>query len=77
MKVNRSASLEFLKYLRMRPKRINLNVAKTRSMSVTTKQRKKYLKISDQALQPSIREENVEVVCDTKYLGVQTDEDLT
>ena len=52
-------------------------LAKTRSMLITTKQRNKYLETSDQDVESSIREENVEVVCDTKYLGVQIDEYLT
>ena len=54
-----------------------LNVAKTRSMLITTKQKKKYLTTSNQALQPSIREEHVKVICNTKYLVVQIDENLT
>ena len=33
--------------------------------------------IRDHTLQPFIREENLEVVCDTKLLGVQIDENLT
>ena len=53
-----------------------LNVAKTRSMLITTKQ-KKYLMAANQALQPSILEEHIEVICNTKYLGVQIDENLT
>ena len=57
--------------------KLSLNVAKTRSMLITTKQKKKYLTASNQALQPSIREEHVEVICNTKYLGVQIDENLT
>ena len=54
--------------------KLYLNVAKTPSMLITTKQKKKCLKASNQALQPSIREENIEVVCNTKYLGVHIDE---
>ena len=57
--------------------KLYLNVAKTRSMLITTKQNKKYLTASNQALQPSIREEHIEVICNTKYLGVQIDENLT
>ena len=56
--------------------KLSLNVAKTRSMLITTKQ-KKYLTASNQALQPSIREEHIEVICHSKYLGVQIDENLT
>jgi len=46
-------------------------------MLTTTKQKKKYLKDSNQALQSSIREEHIEVICYSKYLGVQIDENLT
>ena len=56
--------------------KLSLNVAKTRSMLITTKQ-KKYLTASNQASQPSIREDHIEVICNTKYLGVQIDENLT
>ena len=45
-------------------------------MLLTTKQRKKYLKASNPTLQPSIREEHIEVICNTKYLDVQIDENL-
>ena len=57
--------------------KLSLNVAKTRSMLITTKQKKKCLMASNQAIQPSIREEHIEVICNTKYLGVQIDENLT
>ena len=56
--------------------KLSLNVAKTRSMLITTRQ-KKYLTASDQALQPSIHEELIEVKWNSKYLGVQIDESLT
>ena len=46
-------------------------------MLITTKQKKKYLMAANQALQPFIREEHIEVICNTKYLGVQIDENLT
>ena len=36
-----------------------------------------YLTAANQALQPSIRKEHIEVICNTKYLGVQIDENLT
>ena len=57
--------------------KLSLNVAKTCSMLITTKQKKKYLTAANQTLQPSIREEHIEVICNTKYLGVQIDEKLT
>ena len=46
-------------------------------MLITTKQKKKYLMASNQALQPSIREEHIEAICNSKYLGVEIDENLT
>ena len=52
------------------------NVAKTSSMLITTKQKKKDLEASNQALQLSIREETIKVVCNTTYPGVQIDESL-
>ena len=56
--------------------KVSLTVAITRSMLITTKQMKHFT-ASSHVLQPSIREEQMEVICDTKYLGVQTDENLT
>jgi len=55
--------------------KLSLNVAKTRSMLITTKQ-KKYLTPSNQTL-PFFREEHIKVLCNSKHLGVQTDENLT
>ena len=46
-------------------------------MLITTKQKAKYLTASNQALQTSIREEHIEVICHPKYPGVQIDENLT
>ena len=57
--------------------KLSLNLAKTCSVLITTKQKKKYLTASNQALQPAIRDEHIEVICNTKYLGVQIDENLT
>ena len=56
--------------------KLSLNVAKTRCMLITSKQKKKCLKASNEDLQP-IHEENIKVVCNTKYIGVQIDENLT
>ena len=56
---------------------VSLTIAKTRPMLIATKQKEKYLTASNQALKLSIREEIVEVVCHSKYLGVQIDENLT
>ena len=47
--------------------KLSLNVAKTHSMLITTKKRK-YLTDSNQALQASIHEEHIEVICHSKYL---------
>ena len=57
--------------------KLSLNVAKTSSMLITMKQKKKYFTASSHALQPSIREEHIEVICNAMYLGVQIDENLT
>ena len=45
--------------------KLSLNVTKTHSMLITTKHKKKYLDISDQTFQPSIRETSVEVASNT------------
>ena len=45
-------------------------------MLITTEQ-KKYLSASNQALQSPNRVEHIEAICNTKYLGVQRDENLT
>ena len=57
--------------------KLSLNVDKARSMLITTKQKKKYLTTAYQTLQPSIREEHIEVICNTKYLGVKIDKNWT
>ena len=57
--------------------KLSLNVAKTRSMLVTTKQKKKYFTASNQALQPSILEKHIEVTSSIMHLGVHIDENLT
>ena len=57
--------------------KLSLNVVKTRSILITTKQKKKYPTVSNQALQPSIRDEHIEVICNSKYLGAQIDVNLT
>ena len=63
--------------IRFQGNKLSLNVAKTRSILITTKKKKKYLTASNQASQPSIREEQIEVIFNSKYLGVQIDENLT
>ena len=57
--------------------KLSLNVAKNRSMLITTIQKKKFLTASNQALQLFIREEHLEILGNTKHLGVQIDESLT
>ena len=57
--------------------KLSLNVAKTRSMLIITRKNNRHLTASNQALQPSIHEEHVEVICNSKYLGVQIDKNLT
>ena len=46
--------------------KLSLNITKTHSMLITTKHKKKYLDISSQTFQPSIRETSVEVASNTK-----------
>ena len=46
--------------------KLSLNVTKTHPMLITTKHKKKYLYISGQSFQPSIRETNVKVASNTK-----------
>ena len=78
MKLNTALNEELWRLDRwLQGNKLSLNVAKTRSMLITTKRKKKYLTASNQALQPSIREEHIEVICNSKYLGVQIDENLT
>ena len=57
--------------------KLSLNVTKTHSMLITTKHKKKYLDIFGHTFQPFIRETNVQVASNTKYLGVQLDEHLS
>lgn len=51
--------------------KLSSNIAKTQSMLITTKHRKKYLQISGQTYQPSIRKTCIEVVSNNLYLSVQ------
>ena len=53
--------------------KLSLNVAKTHSMLVTTKQKSNILKGSNQNLELKIRDNELDVVQKTKYLGVQID----
>ena len=56
--------------------KLSLNVAKTHSMLISTKQRQNILKCQNKDLDLRIRENEVEVVKKTKYLGVQIDSSL-
>ena len=53
--------------------KLSLNVAKTHSMLISTKQKHKSLKSRSEALDLKIRDNEVKVVQKTKYLGVQID----
>ena len=53
--------------------KLSLNVAKTHSMLISTKQKHKSLKSRNEALDLKIRDNEFEVVQKTKYLGVQID----
>ena len=53
--------------------KLSLNVAKTHSMLITTKQKRNVLKSSNQNLEVNIRNNDLDVVQKTKYLGVQID----
>ena len=51
--------------------KLSLNVAKTNSMLVTTKQRHNILKSRNEDLDLKIRDKELEIIQKTKYLGVQ------
>ena len=53
--------------------KLSLNVTKTHSMLITTKQKRNILKSTDQNLELSIRGKELDIVQKTKYLGVQID----
>ena len=53
--------------------KLSLNVAKTHSMLISTKQKGSSLTSRNEALELKIRENELEVVQKTKYLGVQID----
>ena len=53
--------------------KLSLNVAKTHSMLISTKQKQNSLKIQNKDLDLTIRDNDLEVVEKTKYLGVQID----
>ena len=53
--------------------KLSLNVAKTHSMLISTKQKGSSLRSRNEALELKIRENELDVVQKTKYLGVQID----
>ena len=57
--------------------KLSLNVAKTNSMLVFTKQQHNILKSRNEDLDLKIRDNEVEIIQKTKYLGVQIDNSLT
>ena len=56
--------------------KLSLNVAKTHSMLVSTKQRHNILQCQNKELELKIRENRLEVIQKTKYLGVEIDSSL-
>ena len=56
--------------------KLTLNVAKTHSMLLCTKQKRKILKSQDESMVLKIRDNELEDVQNTKYLGVQIDSSL-
>ena len=56
--------------------KLSLNVAKTHSMLISTRQKQNILKCQNKDFDLKIRENEVEVVKKTKYLGVQIDSSL-
>ena len=57
----------------LRGNKLSLNVAKTHSMLIFTKQKHKSLKRQSEALEMNIHDKELKVVQKTKYLGVQID----
>ena len=53
--------------------KLSLNVAKTHSMLISTKQKHRILKSQNEDLKLNIRDNELEVVNKTKYLGLQID----
>ena len=56
--------------------KLSLNVAKTHSMLISTKQKHNILKSQNEVLELNIRNNKLDVVQKTKYLGVQIDSSL-
>ena len=56
--------------------KLSLNVAKTKSMLVATKQKHNILKSRNEDLDLKIRDNDLEIIQKTKYLGVQIDNSL-
>ena len=60
----------------LKDNKLSLNVAKTNSMLISTKQKHKILKNRDEDLKLKIRNKELEVIQKTKYLGVTIDNSL-
>ena len=56
--------------------KLSLNVAKTQSMLITTKQKQNVLKNTSQKLELNIRNNELDIVKNAKYLGVRIDSSL-
>ena len=56
--------------------KLSLNVAKTHSMLISTKQKHNILKSQNEVLELNIRNNKLDVVQKAKYLGVQIDGSL-
>ena len=56
--------------------KLSLNVAKTNAMLVSTKQKHNILKSCNEDLNFKIRDNELEIIQKTKYLGVQIDNSL-
>ena len=56
--------------------KLSLNVAKTHSMLISTKQKHNILKSQNEVLELNIRNNKLDLVQKTKYLGVQIDSSL-
>ena len=55
---------------------LSLNVAKTKAMVISTKQKERCLAKNNEELSLNIREERIDNVLIAKYLGIQVDRNL-
>ena len=56
--------------------KLSLNVAKTKTMLITTKQKERFLAQNNKELSLNIQEERIDNVLNAKYLGIQVDSNL-